>query len=55
MKCDNIRCKVGECAYNKSGMCNAESIEVVSASQNMSVSTSDDTVCQTFKPKNSLS
>lgn len=55
MNCNNIRCKVEECAYHSEGLCHASGIEVMSASQNMSVSTSEDTVCKTFKPHNSLS
>lgn len=51
---NNIKCKVEECVYNKHGLCSAENIEVMSSSQNMCVSSSEGTCCQTFKPKNNL-
>lgn len=45
-----IKCVVEECVYNQNKMCNADSIEVRS-SGDMSVSTSDGTACETFKPQ----
>lgn len=47
----SIKCKVTECTYNSDVMCDAPMIEVdhngVSQSHN-----SEETSCQTFKPKN---
>lgn len=45
-----IKCQVEECVYNSSKECQADEIEVRS-SGTMSVSTSDQTACETFRTK----
>lgn len=45
-----IKCQVEECVYNQSKMCQADEIEVRS-SGTMSVSSSDQTACETFRSR----
>lgn len=45
-----IKCTVESCAFNRSSLCDAETIEVSSSMQG-SVSTSDETLCETFRPR----
>ncbi|AEG58902.1 DUF1540 domain-containing protein [Desulforamulus ruminis] len=44
------QCKVEECHYNKNFECHADGIEVLSSGTKR-VSTTDNTACNTFKPK----
>jgi len=45
-----IKCKVTECNYNADVMCDAPMVEVDHNGVSQS-NTSDQTLCQTFKPK----
>lgn len=45
-----IKCQVEECVYNSSKLCQADEIEVRS-SGTMSVNSSDQTACETFRNK----
>ncbi|WP_348983104.1 DUF1540 domain-containing protein [Desulfosporosinus sp. I2] len=47
----NIKCRVEECYYNSSDLCQASTIEVRSNTTEHVVSISDDTACETFVPK----
>jgi len=47
----NIKCRVEECYYNNSDMCQASTIEIKSNTMDHVVSFSDDTACETFVPK----
>ena len=47
----NIKCKVEECVYNSQGLCNADSIQVMSSGESMVVGTTDGTRCSTFEYK----
>ncbi|MBC9785168.1 DUF1540 domain-containing protein [Heliobacterium chlorum] len=46
-----IKCRVEECHYNKSEICQASTIEVRSRVKDHMTSISDDTACETFVPK----
>lgn len=45
-----IKCAVEECVYQENAACNAPSIEVRS-SRSRRAAASDDTCCETFKPR----
>lgn len=47
-----IKCKVEECVYNTNGLCQADSIEVMSSGESMKVGTTDGTRCSTFRYQN---
>jgi len=47
----NIKCRVEECYYNSSDLCQASTIEVRSKTNDHVVSISDDTACETFVSK----
>jgi len=47
----SIKCRVEECYYNNSDLCQASTIEVRSKTNDHVVSISDDTACETFVPK----
>lgn len=47
----NIKCRVEECHYNHSELCQASTIEVRSKTNDHLVSMSDDTACKTFVSK----
>ncbi|MEW6064035.1 gel scht [Desulforamulus profundi] len=46
----NIKCTVTECAYNSNVMCDAPMIQVNHSGAEQS-GTSEETQCETFKPK----
>lgn len=46
-----IKCTVANCVYNSSEECNADAIEVNATNDSTTASTSDYTLCQTFKPE----
>jgi len=46
----SIKCNVTECQYNQNVMCDAPMIEV-NRSMSSKASNSDETKCETFKPK----
>ncbi|MFZ5645360.1 MAG: DUF1540 domain-containing protein [Bacillota bacterium] len=47
----NIKCTVTECTYNKDIQCDAPMIQVARDGQINHASNSDNTKCETFKPK----
>ncbi|KJS21609.1 MAG: hypothetical protein VR72_09735 [Clostridiaceae bacterium BRH_c20a] len=47
----DIKCRVEECFYNNSEICQASTIEVKSRFRDHIVSNSDGTACETFAPK----
>ncbi|MGI6227447.1 MAG: DUF1540 domain-containing protein [Peptococcales bacterium] len=49
---NRIKCKVEECIYNSKGLCDADSIEVMSSGESMKVGTTDGTKCSTFRYQN---
>lgn len=46
----SIKCAVEECMYQENTVCNAPSIEV-RTSRGRRAAASDDTCCETFKPR----
>lgn len=46
-----IKCSVKECIYHKGEECRASSIHVRPVRSNFMISSSDDTACETFKPR----
>ncbi|MGF7186190.1 hypothetical protein GGQ84_002283 [Desulfitispora alkaliphila] len=46
-----IKCRVEECFYNNSDICQASTIEVKSRTKDHIVSNTDDTACETFASK----
>ncbi|MTI95479.1 MAG: DUF1540 domain-containing protein [Firmicutes bacterium] len=51
---NQIHCAVEECVHNKSMRCAATSIRVRSRSGSNGAHSSEDTNCETFKPRKSL-
>lgn len=49
-KCSTIKCNVTECHYNSNVMCDAPMIQV-NRTQTSQAGTSEETQCETFKPK----
>lgn len=45
------KCNIEECTYNQNEQCFADSIQVRSSTQDLSVTMSENTCCETFKPK----
>ncbi|WP_338011878.1 DUF1540 domain-containing protein [Desulforamulus ferrireducens] len=50
-KLPNIKCSVTECSYNKDVECFAPAIQVARDGNLSSAKNSDNTKCETFKPK----
>lgn len=46
-----IKCRVEECYYNNTDLCQASTIEIKSRTSDHVVSISDDTACETFVSK----
>lgn len=47
-----VKCNVSNCSYNSNNYCSAKEIEVDNQNGSMSNS-SDETTCNTFRPKSS--
>ncbi len=47
----DIKCSVTECHYNRNVMCDASMIQVARDAQLSNAKNSDQTKCETFKPK----
>jgi hypothetical protein len=47
-----IKCGVDDCIYQEGSECKASSIQVKPTASDMMISISDDTACETFKPRN---
>jgi len=45
------KCNIEECQYNANQACFADNIEVRSSTNDMTVGMSENTCCETFKPK----
>lgn len=49
---NDILCRIEECQYNdRHGRCHAEKIEVRSSIESKICATTENTCCETFKPK----
>lgn len=46
-----IKCSVKGCMYQESSECRASSIKVMPSNPDLMTSVTDDTACQTFKPR----
>ncbi len=46
-----IKCGVDDCLYQEGSECKASSIQVKPSTADMMISISDDTACETFKPR----
>ncbi|HBC92897.1 MAG TPA: DUF1540 domain-containing protein [Pelotomaculum sp.] len=48
---EGINCRIEECHHNDTGKCLADNIEVRSSIDNKICNISENTCCETFKPK----
>jgi len=46
-----IKCGVDDCIYHEGSECKASSIQVKPTNHDLMTSVSDDTACETFKPR----
>lgn len=53
-KMPRIKCAVDQCVYQEGSECKASSIQVRPTAADLMISVSDDTACETFKPRNSM-
>ncbi|TYO94608.1 DUF1540 domain-containing protein [Desulfallas thermosapovorans] len=49
-----IKCSVKGCLYQEGSECRASSIQVKPTNPDLMTSVTDDTACQTFKPRTSM-
>jgi len=49
-----IKCGVNDCIYQEGNECKASSIHIRPTVHDFMISVSDDTACETFKPRNSV-
>jgi len=49
-----IMCSVKNCMYQEKSECRASSIQVKPSTEDLITSVTDDTACQTFRPRNAM-